>query len=125
MYRGGAVFGSGVPGGSRQATAEEIEAMRHDLDVRRAGREETPPSGADADDAAVSRAADNLIEHGYAVVEGPLGLVHARIIRFWRGDSILELTDGRGRSRTRIPRNPASEHRVLLSDYISRRLIEP
>ena len=25
LYRGGAVFGSGVPGGSRQATPEEIE----------------------------------------------------------------------------------------------------
>jgi hypothetical protein len=28
LYRGGAVFGSGVPGGSRQATPEEIEAIR-------------------------------------------------------------------------------------------------
>lgn len=100
--------------------------MRRDLGLRRSGREETPPSGTDADDAAaVSRAVDDLIEHGYAIVEGPLGLVHARIIQFWRGDSILELTDSRGQSRTRIPHNAASEHRDLLSDYISRRLIEP
>lgn len=99
--------------------------MRRYLDFRRAGREETSPSGADADDAAVSCAVDNLIEHGYAVVEGRLGPVHARIIRFWRSDSILELTDRRGQSRTRIPRNPASESRVLLSDYLSGRLIEP
>ena len=35
IYRGGAIFGPGVPGGSRQATEEEIHAIRRAADERR------------------------------------------------------------------------------------------
>lgn len=34
IYQGGAIFGPGVPGGSRQATQEELDAMRQSADLQ-------------------------------------------------------------------------------------------
>src|SRR5688500_18249887 len=113
VYRGGAVFGPDVPGGSRQATGEEIEAMAlwgaprvadHGESVacveRRWGRE-------------LGQAADRLLAEGTASLRRGGRSVEARLVRFWRGDSLLETsTSGPrrgGGSRTRISRRAAPE----------------
>lgn len=119
VYRGGVVFGPGVPGGSRQATPEEIEEMR--LGAEEAERERlraAPP----VDRAEVARAVADLLATGEAVLgEGPR-TVHARVVRFWRGSSILELSNDSGTgwssSRTPIPRDLGHDEDGLLADYL-------
>ena len=115
-YRGGAVFGPGVPGGSRQATDEEIAQWR------RQPREKTEsPLVAAADGRAIAQAVRDLIATGAAAItRGPF-VLQARVVRFWRGDAVLEVDyAGGGRSLTRIPRTLGPEHADMLSDYLSR-----
>jgi hypothetical protein len=120
-FVGGAVFGPGVPGGSRQATDEELAAMssdarddvdRYERDVAAAARRWEPE---------LRRAADRLLSDGTTRLRLDGTDVDARIVRFWRGDSLLEvryrLPDGEGESRTRIPRRPEPD---LLVDYLAR-----
>ncbi len=119
-FRGGTVFGPGVPGGSRQATAEELEAMqpdagdddRYERDLQAAARRWAPE---------LRRAAEQLLTDGTTRLRLGGTDVDARIVRFWRGDSLLEvryrLPDGEGESRTRIPRRPEPD---LLVDYLAR-----
>jgi hypothetical protein len=120
-YRGGAVFGPGVPGGSRQATDEEIEAMAlwaapqvvdHEESVSEVSRRWGPELG---------QAADRLLAEGMVGLQLGGADFDARIVRFWRGDSLLEvryrLPDGEGESRTRIPRRPEPD---LLVGYLAR-----
>jgi hypothetical protein len=119
-FVGGAVFGPGVPGGSRQATPEELDAMALDA---RPGVEQYER---DLEDAArrwapeLRAAADRLVEDGRARLQLGGIDVDARVVRFWRGDSLLEIRHrrpgGEGESRTRIPRQPPPE---LLADYLA------
>jgi len=84
------VFGPGVAGGSREATPEEAEAIR-----RRAKRlrdTEDPAPELAFDNEQLQQAAADLISAGVATIGAPPKVVDARIVRFWRGDSILEVT---------------------------------
>jgi hypothetical protein len=124
-YVGGAVFGPDVPGGSRQATDEELEAMAlwaapeadgYERSVEDAERRWAPE---------LREAADRLVAEGSAHLGFDDTDVDARLVRFWRGDSLLEIRyrrqGGEGRSRTRIPRDPPPE---LLGDYLARAVAE-
>ncbi len=50
----------------------------------------------------------------------------ARIVTFWRGDSVLEIEvkteNGGGVGRTRIPRRPEPEREALLARYLAHHL---
>jgi hypothetical protein len=116
-YRGAAVFGPDVPGGSRQATAEEIDDLRHAAEEHeRARRLAAVP----VDRGDVERAVADLLRTGYAVFGEGRRSVHARIVRFWRGSSVLEMSNqaGTSRSRTRIRRSPGPEDERVLADYL-------
>ena len=115
VYREAAVFGPGVPGGSRQATDEEIRALR--------GRSRSrPPERADLGalmtSDSVKRAVTELLASGSTVLESPHGQVRARIVRFWRGNSILEIAVEDRNSRVRIPRKLGPEGQETLAFYL-------
>ena len=124
VYTGGAVYGPDVPGGSRQATEEELRAMRSwrpDVDP-----EEVDPGEVAADlerryGSELRRAAEQLCSSGTADLRMDGRHVQARVVRFWRGDSLLETTTtgpvDHGESRTRIPRQPDPG---LLVGYLAR-----
>jgi hypothetical protein len=119
-YRGAAVFGPDVPGGSRQATAEEIDDFRRAAEEHeRARRLAAVP----VDRGDVERAVADLLRTGCAVLGEGRRSVHARIVRFWRGSSVLEMSNqagtSRSSSRTRIRRNPGSEDERVLADYLA------
>jgi hypothetical protein len=120
-YRGGAVFGPGVPGGSRQATDEEIEAVALWAAPRVADHEESVADVERRWAPELRQAADRLLAQRAAGVQVGGADVEARIVRFWRGDSLLEVRsrrpDGEGESRTRIPRRPEPD---LLVGYLAR-----
>src|SRR5687768_9270303 len=89
-YRGGAVFGPGVPGGSRQATDEELAAMALWAEP---GVSDTERSIEEAERRWASElrpAAERLLSEGTASLRFDDRSVEARIVRFWRGDSLLE-----------------------------------
>jgi hypothetical protein len=114
FYRA-AVFGPEVPGGSRQATDEEIAAMEAASSER--GQEEAEHDAVPS--AAVRAAAQRLVRDGAADLVIDDRRVETRIVRFWRGDSLLEVEttarDGTRSSRIRIPRRPGMG---LLADHL-------
>jgi hypothetical protein len=118
-YRGAAVFGPDVPGGSRQATPEEID------DLRRAAEEYERArclAAVPVDRGDVERAVTDLLRTGDAVFGEGRRTVHARIVRFRRGSSVLEMSSQAGTSRrssrTRIRRSPGPEDEQVLLDYL-------
>jgi hypothetical protein len=121
VYRGGAVFGPGVPGGSRQATDEELEQMALDARPRVDEYERSLEAARQRWAPELRQAADRLLAEGTAALQLGGTSVQARIVRFWRGDSLLEVeyrrAGGEGESRTRIPRQPQPD---LLLDYLAR-----
>jgi len=121
-YREAAVFGPDVPGGSRQATPEEIADLRRRASQERADADAAlrPP----VDPAALSQAARDLLTQGWATLGTSPHLRHARVVRFWHGDSVLDVTDETGRSRSlaRIPRKLGPEHEAVLTDYLATHL---
>jgi hypothetical protein len=119
VYRGGALFGPAVPGGSRQATDEEIQAMR-----RRVSELPAPPrrelTSAQRDE--VAAAVTSLLDTGHAAIgEGPRR-AEAQIVKFWHGDSILEVGRGSGSTLTRIARRPTAHDRKELFSLLARQL---
>lgn len=117
-----AVFGPDVPGGSRQATDEEIAAMEAAFSER--AREEAVDDDA-VPSAAVRAAAQRLVRDAAAELTVGDRRLEARVIRFWRGDSLLEVSttarDGTSSSRVRIPRRPGVD---LLADYLAMELAD-
>ena len=122
VFRRAAVFGPGIPGGSRQATDEEIAAM--DAAFSRPGGQgeasldEVVPSQ-------VREAAQRLARDGAAGLAVDDRRVEARVVRFWRGDGILEVgttaPDRTSTSKIRIPRRPDVD---LLADHLAMALAE-
>ncbi|HEU5006161.1 MAG TPA: hypothetical protein VFT67_04260 [Jatrophihabitantaceae bacterium] len=119
VYRGGAIFGPGVPGGSRQATQEELAAFGQRAEQRRRGGEQAP-GGVHPDQRAAELAARELISTGTATLHGTKGILRPEVIKFWHGDSILHISvqDRPGESMTRIPRRLGPEHEELITAYL-------
>lgn len=111
------MFGPGLPAGGRQATPGEIERLRASRPARDEGGAEL--SGPDQE--ALARMADELVATGRAALPGGIS---ARVIRFWRGDSLLEVTSrgGRSRSCTRISRRLGPEDRAEIAAYLAQHL---
>ncbi len=119
MFRGGAVFGPGVPGGARQATPEELDQMR--AEATAAGRREPPRET--ARDVDLTNAAEQLLDHGRTTIRIVEGELTANIVTFWHGDSILHISvhanDRDYSSYSRIPRRLTGRHRSMLVSYLS------
>jgi hypothetical protein len=120
VHRGAAVFGPGVPGGSRQATDEEIRAMTADrsgIAEHEAAIDETR----DRWSTELRQAADELLRGSSVSLRLPGRSIDARIVRFWRGDHLLETRttrpDEEGSSRTRISRRAGTD---VLVEYLAR-----
>lgn len=109
--RGGAgLFGPDVGGGSREASAA-LGRAEHQAALERVLEE----SGAQ-----LRAAAEELLASGRATV--PVGdrVIDARIVRFWRGDSLLEVSAGAGvESLTRIDRDPRRTGADVLVHYLA------
>lgn len=116
-----AVFGPGLPEGGRQATDEEIRAMEAEAEpiTQRYDAAVDDLERRHADE--LRRLAEQLVREGAASFGLEGRSVDARVVRFWRGDSLLETSttgpDGAGESRTRIPRRPDPG---LLVAYLAR-----
>ncbi|GII25792.1 hypothetical protein [Planosporangium mesophilum] len=94
------VFGPGVPGGARPATPEEMSdlsgrAGRH-RDRHRAAVEAARRRWGDR----ALACARELLEHGSTVLPVDNATVRGRLVRLWRGDSVLELRASRDSGTT-------------------------
>jgi hypothetical protein len=126
MYRGGAMFGPGVPGGSRQASEVELREMRERSLALSNERREHAQDMRDRYGALVDAAARALAETGVGVIATPTARLDARVIRFWHGDSVLDIqwhsaTGSIGSSTTRLERRRVSDI-PLLAGYLARSL---
>src|SRR5664280_827622 len=90
IFRGGAVFGPGIPGGARQATYQELVEMRAQAETAR--REFEGVSRRPVDPSITSHAAHELIERGTTTMHVGNRELIAHVVRFWRGESVLEIT---------------------------------
>lgn len=107
------------PGGSRRATPEEISDLRQRAQRPLADADGAPEPPIDA--SLLSKAAHDLIAEGRATIGTGPHSVHARVVRFWRGDAVLEVTGENGQSRrlVRIPRSLGPEHAAQLTGYLT------
>jgi len=69
-FRGGAIFGPGVPGGARQATFQELEEMRAHTEAAR--YEDASRERPSVDPAVTSAAARQLIDGGEPLCEAAI-----------------------------------------------------
>jgi hypothetical protein len=124
LHRRAAVFGPGVPGGSRAATAEERAARAED-GVRHRTDDEAALADAKRRWAPhLRRAADELLVQGATQVVLGDRTVDARVIMFRRGDHLLHTTtrgpNGGGESLSRISRDPRRSGADVLIEYLAR-----
>jgi hypothetical protein len=77
-----------VPGGSRQANADELAHLTTYRD-RGPDRAEWAVGGSTRHNSNVIGSAHDLLARGAADLHTDGGTVHAHIARFWRGDSVL------------------------------------
>ncbi len=90
-YREAAVFGPGVPGGSRQMTEEELAPLRSRADERQTARHDSIARVQERfSDVLLVKAAE-LASNGVVTIATTVGSVDARIVRFWRGNAVLEI----------------------------------
>ncbi len=124
MFRGGAVYGPGVPGGARQATDEELEEMRAESEAahRRAAARQWPP----VDPTVTATAGQQLIDQGSASIRRGGRELSAQIRTFWHGDSLLDISvhgpERDSSSRSRIPRHLTDQHLSMLAAYLAHAL---
>ncbi|GAB3323707.1 hypothetical protein GCM10027451_47400 [Geodermatophilus aquaeductus] len=123
VHRGAVVFGPGVPGGSRPATDAERAALAEEAARSRTDREADLADVEQRWGPELHRAADELLATGAAELVLGDRTVHARLVRFWRGDDVLETTTqaprSDGRSLTRISRDPRRGGRAVLAAHLA------
>lgn len=117
------VFGPGVPGGSRDATADELAAMAEESVGHRADHEAALAEAKRRWAPELRRAADELRDRGTMQLVLGDRRVDARLIRFWHGDHLLQTAtrgpDGGGESLSCISRDPRRGVGVLV-EYLAR-----
>ena len=121
LFRGGAVFGPGVPGGARQATCQELVKMRAQAETAR--REFEGVSRRPVDPSITSHAAHELIERGTTTMHVGDRELTAHVVRFWRGESVLEITvagaGAQSSSMSKVSRRLTTEHEPILAGYLT------
>jgi hypothetical protein len=107
VYHGAAFLSPAGPGEARQATEAELETRREDF--RRARRAEVDEDAVRREYGGELRSmAVELAAGAQVTFTCPNGRLECGIIRFWRGDSLLEIAEygptgqGRGQSLTRL-----------------------
>jgi len=120
-FRGGAIFGPGVPGGARQATFQELEEMRAHTEAAR--YEDASRERPSVDPAVTSAAARQLIDRGRTTLPSGDRELTAHVVTFWHGESVLQIAvDGPGigsSSMSRVSRKLTAEHQQILTSYLT------
>ena len=121
IFRGGAVFGPGIPGGARQATYQELVEMRAQAETAR--REFEGVSRRPVDPSITSHAAHELIERGTTTMHVGNRELTAHVVRFWRGECVLEITvagaGAQSSSMSKVSRRLTTEHEPILAGYLT------
>lgn len=124
-FRGGAVMGPGIPGGSRQATPKELATMSTQAGRLR-GRYETTLAQVLAEHGEQLRStARDLLADGRARVTVAAVTLDAELLTFWRGDRILRIertTRDRasaGSSLARFSRHDRPDSEELIAHYLA------
>ena len=121
IFREGAVFGPGVPGGARQATYQELVEMRAQTETAR--REFEGVSRRPVDSSITAHAAHELIERGTTTMHVGDRELTAHVVRFWRGESVLEITvagaGAQSSSMSKVSRRLTTEHEPILAGYLT------
>jgi hypothetical protein len=124
-FRGGAVMGPGIPGGSRQATVEEMAAMAARADGLHL-RRETVLAEVLAEHGEVLRTtARDVLSNGRAQVILGTVTLDAELMSFWRGDRILRIQrtsrsgTSAGSSLARFPRQDRADSEEIIADYLA------
>jgi hypothetical protein len=118
-FRGGVVFGPDVPGGARHATPEELATLRGLAQQDRARYEIALEAARRRWSQQALVSAGELLASGTTVLSVEGGQVRGQLIRFWHGDSVLDLTtssrDTRnpGRSMARLSRGQNTSTDVI------------
>jgi hypothetical protein len=124
IFREGAVLGPGVPGGARQATSQELVEMRAQAEAAR--REFEGVSRRPVDQSITSHAAHELIERGTTTMHVGDHELTANVVRFWRGESVLEITvagaGAQSSSMSKVSRRLTTEHEPILAGYLTNAL---
>jgi hypothetical protein len=123
-FRGGAVMGPGIPGGSRQATSQELAAMSAQVGRRR-GRYETVLTQVLAEHGEqLRRTAREVLANGRTRMPFPAVTLDAELLNFWHGDRVLRIErttrDGaRGSSLARFPRHDRPDSEEIIAHYLA------
>lgn len=121
IFRGGAVYGPGVPGGARQATSQELVEMRAQAETGR--REFDGVSRRPVNPSITAHAAHELIECGTTMMHVGDHELTAHVVRFWRGESVLEITvagaGAQSSSMSKVSRRLTTEHEPILAGYLT------
>jgi hypothetical protein len=124
-YRGGAVMGPGIPGGSRQATPEELATMSAQAERRR-GHYDTVLAQVLAEHGEQLRStARELLANGRASVTLAVVTLDVELLNFWRGDRIIRIErtthdrSSAGSSLTRFPRADQPDSEEIIATYLA------
>ncbi len=120
----GIAYGPGIPHGGRPADEEERERLADHHGEQLHHYNATEDSVLRRWGPQLRDAVDELLDKGRVTVHLDQRTIDARIIRFWRGNSLVETRSlgpkGGGESLSRISRNPHREPPGVLLDYLVR-----
>ena len=126
-FRGGAVFGPGVPGGARQATPDELAGMRAAAEGRRQEHHEVLARCRRTHATAFQDAAASLRDRGEARLQLDGVELEARLLQFWRGSRVLRIEAhrvggdaDRSSAMVRMPRHDSPDVDGLIVDQLTR-----
>jgi hypothetical protein len=119
-------MGPGVPGGSRQATPDELSAMRADAHIRQADFETALAQVHAEHDERLRAVARELLSHGRARLVLPAATLEAQLLSFWRGSRILRIdqaaVNGAGSTASsviRFPRHDRPDSAEVVAEYLA------
>lgn len=119
-------MGPGTPGGLRQATPDELSAMRVDAHTRRADFETVLAQVHAEHDERLRGVARELLAHGRARLVLPSATLEAQLLSFWRGSRILRIdqtsVNGAGSvssSMVRFPRHDRPDSDEVVAEYLA------
>jgi hypothetical protein len=122
VHRAAVVFGPGEPLDGRPPTAAELGELKAVAAAHAADRDAAAAEALPRWRPQLEAAADRLLAGEPVALRLGGRAMQARIIRFWHGDSLLQITTegatSASRSRTRIPRDPRRLGRGVLVHYL-------